>query len=308
MKYKDPGNVQSFIKRLNENLYKLSYQEVQIDCNSIFKYIPTPIVDFENNPNQLGQRMGGGSNLIFRARPNENNKPFDYISQISYVQENDRHKIGYGRANKKGEAMFYGAFNYATACIEAITKGNRFENQNSVMLTVGVWKIKTPLKFVQLPYSEKHFKGFYDTVGYKSNKIKLEDVQKDSKELRTHFEHDIEYEVMQFFSDEFAKFDMEEICEYKISNYYTDRVFNRIKGFEIEEIDGITYPSIASSYQERNIVLKPEVIDAKKLEFVSAIQVWMVYNANINEMNFYPIKNNVKADFNGKLNWEIYTK
>lgn len=112
-----------------------------------------------------------------------------------------------------------------------------------------------------------------------------------------------------FFADEFAKWDIKHDYQYMLSNYFADRAFNRIPGLPIEdEIDGIMYPSIAVSYQETNIVLKPKVVE-EKLKFISAMQIWLVsFLKNNAGAQFNPIEQNVKADENGVFNWRYKVK
>lgn len=307
MKYQNPERVRQFIQRIPNHLHRLDYDAIKIECNSVLTSIPAPVVDFTNNKYFFNQRQWGGLNVVYRARliTNPENRPHDKVSEISYIPDDQVHKIEkYGRVNKPRESMFYGSLDFATACTEAITKGNVFENKNSVMLTVGVWKFETPLSLVQIPHSEKYFKLFYESVQYKSERIQLEHIQKANAEERNKFEHDIEFEVLQFFADEFGKFNTENDYEYKLSNYYADRVFNRIKGYEMEiDVDGILYPSIALSYQHKNIVLKPEVV-RNKMKFINAMQIWLVSFADRGGgAKFIPIKQHIKADEEGKILW-----
>ncbi len=307
MHFKNPDKIRDYITRIPSHLHRLDYDAIKIDCNSYFTSLPISIVDFTNDKFFFYQLDRGGINVIYRARiiTNENNKPHDTVSEISYIPTDKIDKTKkFGRVNKPYESMFYGSLNIPTACCEATTKGNVFEKTNSVFLTVGIWKFETPLKLVQMPHSEKYFKQFYDEVNIKSEKIQLEDIKDNNKEIRGQFEQDIDYEVLQFFADEFAKYNTNNDYEYMLSNYYADRVFNRIPAFLIDEdIDGIIYPSIALSYQEKNIVLKPEVVD-KKLKFISAMQIWFVRNPNSGGgAQFIPIKQNVKADADGNLLW-----
>ena len=48
LRYSNPDKVRDFISRISEDLYRLDYDAVKIDCNDILHSIPTPIVDFEN--------------------------------------------------------------------------------------------------------------------------------------------------------------------------------------------------------------------------------------------------------------------
>lgn len=309
-KYNNSNKIRHFLKGISNDLNKLNYDEVKSVCNVMLHSIPTPIVDFDNAPWSFNQSGSGGLNLFYRARLEENNIEWENLRDLNYIPEEKRDLIKrFGRVNKPNESMFYGSTNYATACIEAITKGNAFEERKNVILDVSVWKVEAPLKFIQMPYSEKHFEAFYNSVNFESESIKLQHVKKFNSELRSHFEFEIEYEILEFFSDEFAKFNIKEDVEYQLSNYYADRIFNRIKGFEInEEIDGILYPSVASSYQEKNIALIPESVDSK-LKFLSAMKVWIAdFSKTSGGAQFIPLKQKVKANSDGKLDWNHYTR
>src|ERR1039457_6210808 len=106
-----PDRIRQFIKRIPDHLYRMDYDEVKIDCNSILNHVPTPIVDFSNEKYFFNQRDWGGLNVIFRARliTNPNNTPHNYVSEISYIPDNLLHKIeNFGRVNKPKQSMFYG--------------------------------------------------------------------------------------------------------------------------------------------------------------------------------------------------------
>jgi hypothetical protein len=172
------------------------------------------------------------------------------------------------------------------------------------MLTVGVWKFEKPLKLVQIPHSNKYFKEFYEKVSFKSGKIQLEHINESNEELRKQIGNDFDFEKMMFFADHFAKWDIKHGYEYKLSNYFADRVLGRLPEFPIdEEIDGIIYPSVALSYQEKNIVLKPDVVE-NKLMFIGAMQIWFVSFMKTNGgAQFIPIQQRIKVDSEGKLLW-----
>lgn len=298
--------------RVPKHLERLSYNDLKITCNEYFQSLPFPIVDFTNDKFFFRQREWGGSNVIYRARhiTDEQNRPHETLSEISHIPADKLDLIKkFGRANKPNEAMFYGSLNFPTACTEAVCKGNVFENNNSAMLTVGVWKFETPLKLVQLPHSEKYFKEFYEEVNFKSEKIQLEHIRASNEELRKQIGNDFDFEKLMFFADHFAKWNIKNDWEYKLSNYFVDRVLNRIPEFPIdEEIDGIIYPSIALSYQEKNLVLKPEVAE-NKLKFIDAMQVWFVsFMETGGGAQFIPIEQRVKVDNKGNLLWRMSNK
>lgn len=299
--------VRSFIKRIPNKLDEYSYDRIVVMCNHFFPRLPISIVDFTNEPFFFHQQQFGGKNVIYRGRhiTNPQNQPHKFVSEISFIPESEISKIKtFGRVNKPVESMFYGALKFATACIEAISKGNVFKDNNSAMVTVGTWMFDTPLKLAQMPHSEKYCDLFFNTVSYKSERVTLEKVRARNAEIRSQFGDELDFEILELFGDAFARFDIKNDFEYMLSNYYADRVFNRIPGFSPgEEIDGIMYPSVPNSYEEINIVLKPEVV-REKMHFMNAMQVWVINDlANGGGGQFVPIRQRVRADENGELRW-----
>ena len=297
-------------KNLNEfknELSGLDYGSLTEMCNERFPMLPFFEVDFKNDLFEWKQREYGGSNVIYRARhiTNDDNRPHDNVSEISYIPKSKIDKIkSYGRGNKPQESMFYGALKLPTTCVEAITKGNVLNDAKSTMLTVSVWKVEKPLTLVKIPHSEKYFKSFYEKVNFKSSKIQLEHIQNTNKEIRKQIANDSAYQDLMFFADAFAKWDIKLDHDYMLSNYYVDRAFSRIPGMPMEEkIDGIIYPSVAFSYQETNILLNPDTVD-NKLKFLSAAQIWLVSFLESNKgAQFIPIEQQVKAAEDGSINW-----
>jgi hypothetical protein len=299
--------VRQFIKSFPEQVKYLSYDQVVNLCNQFFPSLPMSVVDFTNEPFFFRQHEWGGMNVIHRGREitNPQNRAHPFLSDISYIQEKDLNKIKhFGRVNKKGQSMFYGSLNFATVCIETLSKGVDFRKNGSAMVTIGTWKFEQPLKLVQMPHSEKVWKQFYETVSFKSEKLTDEHIRQHNEELKKQINDSLDYEILEFFGDAFAKFDIKSDNDYYLSNYYADRVFNRIPGFNAgEEIDGIIYPSVPNSYQENNIVLKPSVVETK-MKFLSAMQVWVVHFMDTGGgAQFIPIEQRVTADKTGKLSW-----
>src|SRR5258705_13087609 len=111
------------------------------------------IVDFDNSPNFFHQPDMGGVNVIFRARPEED-QPFEGVSDISYIPEEKLHLVDkFGRVNKPNESIFYGSTKFATACTEAVSRGavQHLKDGNfSKMVTVGIWKFNSPLTLCQM--------------------------------------------------------------------------------------------------------------------------------------------------------------
>lgn len=292
---------------LSDHLAAMTYEEVRYYCTKYLSSVPMSIVDFDNSKFYFGQPEGGGSNLLYRARviTDPKNVGHEKIQDISYMPDDKLHLVkDFGRANKPQEAMFYGSLDWMTACIETISKGINFETNDSVMLTVGIWAFKSPLTFVQMPRSLKYFNKFYEKVHYQPSKITADTIVQANKEIYKDLRHDTDIKILSFFADEFAKFNFDGDCDYKLSNYYADRVFNRLEGCYTDPVDGIIYPSIPHSYEKLNIALKPEIIKDGKLIFVDAMQVWVTDPmGKRSQTQFSPIVQNVDADINGFLKW-----
>lgn len=293
----------------NIKLFSLnnSYKDVVDRCNFYFKRIPVSIKDFKNLTNYFCQNNPDGSNRIYRARKitNPENQPHKTIKEISFVPEDEIESIKkFGRVNKLKESMFYGSLNYATAAFEVLSQDKEFQEKGSAMVTIGEWKFETPLTLAQIPYSKTELEKLKKTVSFEIEKIDLELIEKQNQYLKNQLENELEFEIIDFFSQSFCNFKVDSENAYYLSNYYADRVFNRIQGFTSpEEVDGIIYPSIPSTFQEKNIVLKPEVVKTK-LKFIGAMQVWVVHRLKENEgVKFIPIEQRVGANEKEEINW-----
>lgn len=77
--------------------------------------------EFKNTPFYFRQNEWGGTNVIYRARPNEiADTPFPCVKDISYVPEDKLSKVPMGRVNKARQAIFYGSTKFETACFETV--------------------------------------------------------------------------------------------------------------------------------------------------------------------------------------------
>ncbi|MGV8878265.1 MAG: hypothetical protein ACOH2A_04455 [Sphingobacteriaceae bacterium] len=291
---------------LSNNLSTMNYEEVKYYCTKYLNSVPMSVVDFDNSKFYFGQHEGG-ANLLYRARviTHPNVAGHEKVEDISYMPDHKLHLLkDFGRVNKPGEAIFYGSLDWMTACIEAISKGINFETDNSLKLTVGTWAFRSPLTFVQMPRSLKYFSKFYEIIRHQQTKITVHAITQANKKIYKDARNETDVKILSFFADEFAKFNLEGDCDYKLSNYYADRVFNSIKGCYTDPVDGIIYPSIPNSYEKLNVALKPQVIKDGKLVFVDAMQVWVTDPmGKHNQTQFTPIIQNIDADVDGNLKW-----
>jgi len=295
--------------KVRDILTEIDYVELTKRMDSYLPRFPISILDFKNASFQLGQRQYGGMNVLFRARVNENDVPWPLIEDISYIPERKKDKIKYfGRANRPNESIFYSSTSLESACMEMVSHGanSEFLRQNgSIMMTVGVWKINNAITLAHVVHSEKYFESLrkeFKDLNFK--KVTLETVKKVNQHMKQLLDNNEEaFSISEFFAEEFAKANTLDHREYMLSNYYIDRVFNRNPRYNVKEkVDGIWYPSIPSAYDETNIALLPDVVD-KKMQFIHAHNMWVVFFEGINKIEFIPIEQNIKADQEGRLQW-----
>ncbi len=299
--------IRDFIQTIPTTVKSISYERLVELCNYYFPSLPYLTVDFTNEQFFFRQHEWSGWNVLYRGRKHEKKEdpPHPSISKISYIQKEDIDNIkGFGRANKQREAMFYGSLNIATASIETLSKGGEFLNSGDAMLTMGCWKFDAPLRLVEMPYSEKYWKLMYDSYNIQSTILTEEKIKATNQNIKAQFQDSLGYEILTLFGDAFANYDINSDSDYYLSNYYTDRVFNKIPGFAGDNIEGIIYPSVLNAYQESNIVLLPEVVD-KKIKFMMAMQVWAVHFMKTSGgAQFIPIQDKIHADKDGKFLWK----
>lgn len=304
---KTETQIRDFIKRIPTEVKSMTYDELVTACNEHFPHIPILPLRFENEPFFFGQYKFGGRNIVYRGRKitNLQNQPYPKVSDISFIPEDKLHLITeFGRANKKGESMFYGAIHYPTACFETLSKGIDFQKTGSGMLTVGTWVIEKPLLIAQLPISKKYWNLINEKTNFELVKHSNEKIDAVISEIKKLTASDIDYEILELFGDAFANFQIECEQDYYLSNYYKDRIFDKIKGFNVPvEYDGIFYASVPNAYESDNLVIKPESV-ISKMKFGDAMQVWVVHHKQTTgNVQFIPIEQRVRADDEGNLNW-----
>lgn len=291
-------------------LTKVDYKTLTEILDSYLPKIPLSIKDFKNEKFELGQFYTGGSNLLFRARIIDSipMKSFKSLRDISYISDNEKQKIKqYGRVNKPCESMFYASTELLTSCVETFSKGEsmeKFFERGSLILVVGIWKIVQPLTLVQMISPERYFERFCDQISFNADKLTIDIVRQQNSWLENKINDKEQYEILKFFSEEFAKTDTKNHKEYMITNYFADRIFNRNPLFTVEDdIDGIWYPSVVSGYQETNLVFPPDKVD-KKLEFQSANTFWCIYDKKYGGISLNPIEQGAKVNTQGEIKWK----
>jgi len=208
---------------------------------------------------------------IERARINKPNEIFTTESQISYRTDYSNIKT-YGRANVPHFSLFYGAFEsdvikhprfvnlLETSEIFRNLEKNEVTNADFIM-TVGKWVIQEDIEIVEVVFDENSIQNSADIK--RSYEFHLEKLTKEHPEHKEQFEL-----ILQFFSNQFAKKEINSHYDYMISAAYTDMAINW------RAHKGLTYPSIKTDYQGHNVVLTPFVVDKYlKLEIAAMFRV-----------------------------------
>jgi len=231
---------------------------------------------------------------------------FQNIQDLSFIPDHKLELIKeFGRVNKPNQSMFYASTNENTACIETFSKGlnmRKLLKKKKLFIAVGVWHIEKPLALAQMISPIKYLNTLNNTETITAQK--KENIIANNEYIRKLISNEEQYKIWNFFSEEFAKNEITNHNDYKLSNYFADRVFNKNKQFNIKtNIDGVYYPSVASNYQETNIVLLPKIVNTK-LKFLWANMIWVSYLENENKIVFSYLVQNAKA-INNKIEWNF---
>lgn len=298
------------LNQIRQGLQSYDYVDLTFMLNTLLPRIPINATDFKmQNDDRTQNNLD--FKILYRARPHKNNldkKGFESLSEISYIKKEDSHLIkDFGRVNKPGESMFYCSTAIEVACLEGISKGLTLEKLNKdweYWLTVGMWKLKSDLKLAEINKSLQCLENLMKFApNLKIPERDLECAKICNEKIRNLINDDHQFDILNFFSDEFAKTKIVTPKEYMLSNYYADRVLNKMDGFKSPPLDGILYPSIPSGYNYNNLVLEPEIVESK-LEFIGATKVRVLFPMG-KEIIFEVMHGGlgVKADENGILQW-----
>lgn len=245
------------LKYVSVNLNKVSYEEIYKFIFNSFQYIPVPIAKIAKN------------SKVDRVRPNTKNKLFRNIQELSYIKDTSKIKT-FGRANKLGQAMFYGCLtgeieiNRLTALSETCDyifdddivdfKGKHF--------TLSRWNVEKDLLVVEIVFSDE---AIANNRYVKNNYQKQLEFLKEQNLTEEYFH----IEFMRFISNEFAK-KINNDYEYMISVAFTNVVMNKQKN-----VAGIAYPSVKTEFKGSNVVLFPnKVDDSLSFEICNTIVVY----------------------------------
>ncbi|MEE9363110.1 MAG: hypothetical protein V3U92_10985 [Cellulophaga sp.] len=242
-------NYREAFKKLQEyskNLESVEYEKLMdILKNSISK-IPIPLAKLRPESS------------IERARANNGTPLFNSIEDLGYIKNEEVIKKlkKFGRANKPHEVLFYSAIQTSKldkARVTAIAETSRlFLDNNSVQMdgelfTVSRWRNKKELIIAEVVFAEEAIKNNEDI---KASYKKQKQLAKELKDVDTEFFEDF----LIFISNEYARI-AESHNDYKISTAYTELVLTH------KDVQGITYPSVQTSYVGTNLVLPTSIVD-----------------------------------------------
>lgn len=217
-------------------------------------------------------------NYIERGRINSPEEIFYSETDISYRTDIENIKK-YGRANCPKQSMFYGALK--SDFIEYPRIVNLFEisglfrdgdliSNGEFIFTVGKWKIKEDFEVVEIVFDKETIERIPDIK--KAYEYHLNNIRQEFPEQVEEFEN-----MLEFFSNEFAKKEISNDDDYKVSVVYTNMAINN-RGH-----DGIIYPSVRTEGEGRNVVLPIEVVD-KYLELEKVAMFKIIKNGDKAEM------------------------
>lgn len=245
------------------------------------------------------------NSLIFRARLNKGMEPFSSVKKI-YVPPADKIK-NYGRANKPGERVFYGAANYCLAAYEVLQdKQNNFITKDKrFLLTVGVWKVLSDFNILNIIDDTKihNIRPDIFQTYQESQKSIFRGILKETKGLKAAISESL---MMKYFAEEFSKKRTKKDPYYRVSNFY---ISSLKKGSQLispkyqdKIFEGINYPSVAMNYKGDNQAIFIESAD-KKLELVDVLLV-QFRDIDFKEINFKAeILGKAKSIINDKIVW-----
>ncbi|MDP4208723.1 MAG: hypothetical protein Q8928_07925 [Bacteroidota bacterium] len=232
--------------------------------------------------------------IIERGRISHEGRMFSSECEISY--RTDIEKIDkYGRANRPFQSMFYGSsptrdIKHPTIVLfsELVEQFRNISKSNfETTMTVGRWIVIDDFEVADICFSENYF-----TVDELKNRFELW-VQKIQD---TELNEENYQNLLSFFSNEFAKANINNHHDYKISSIYTDYVLN-------EKLNGICYPSVRTDYQGRNFALLPSAVEEYMELREAAVFKYTIQNGEPLVINTH--YSNELGAFNSRFVWKI---
>ncbi|WP_374951112.1 hypothetical protein [Mucilaginibacter sp.] len=202
---------------------------------------------------------------------------FNKYDDVSHHRNPDLfHLIGRGRCNDIGQSIFYGSVVSPEIKIPRLVAYletsriqrdlEKFPNEQRNLnlqetFTMSRWRIQEDIEVVEMILSEEALK----VSQYAKDALKNQLKNFGENKLKDYF-----IEQLKFFSDEFARNDIEkdengsyQTYKYKISAAYLNYILEKTP------FQGVTYPSVSTRYSGQNVALIPSAVE-KYLKLESA--------------------------------------
>jgi len=268
------------------DLTKISFQRIVFILQRLIKLFPVSELTFDTKT------------LIERGRINHSEKLFTSEKEIS-VREDFYNVHKFGRANAPLRAHFYGSIKSdeipqpRMTILTEISEEFREHRDFQVTYTVGQWRVKKEFKAYAFLYSEK----------FKASKRVSEIIEQWTEEIEKSKIVDkiLAKAIGRFISDEFAKREIKNHEDYKISAAVSELLFHN------SGVPAIVYPSVRSDYLGTNVVIMGDYID--ELLELERVALCRAYTINkVGELDILAIAEDLghlKSNFKWKTVKEI---
>lgn len=186
------------------------------------------------------------------------------IKEVKYLTYPPKNLVkSYGRCNKPGQNIFYGALSWMTTM-------NEVGPRRGDLITSTKWRAK---QNATLKYSPIFKNQPTDNV-INPEMLEVERIYEQKVSTFPPYIKEAADLLLQFITDAFTKrINPKEHLNYIISAYFSDKIFNDLDNGRIE---AIYYPSVHEKLSFQNIAIKPYVLDEKyELDEVSDFLVVM---------------------------------
>ena len=190
--------------------------------------------------------------IIQRGRIGKEGEIFYSELDISYIADEQK-ILTYGRANRPYQSIFYGSMPTPKIQYPTITLFTKLVEELRMpikkdfekTMTVGRWIVKEDFEVADSCYS----------LNYASVSENLEIFQYWKKKLTgTEIGSISNLKALSFFADMFAKAEIKNHNDYKLSAIYTEFALRR-------KLNGILYPSMKTDYNGKNIAITPKSVE-----------------------------------------------
>ncbi len=233
--------------------------------------------------------------IIERGRVCEKGTIFSSELEITYRLDTGN-ILKYGRANRPFQSMYYGAMpsntlKHPTQTLFEELVGQfktSFNEGFRTTMTVGRWIVKEDLEVADICFGQEYLNVKENFDRFEHWQKELPNTEIDSPENR---------ELLELISNEFSKQLVKSHFDYKISSIYSDLTL-------FEGLAGISYPSVRTNYNSKNIALTPSAVD-EHLE-LKEVAVFEYEFKNGEPLAVQTKYSNELGLFNSEFKWKKY--